>query len=136
MKKIIVALVVTSATLLAFQSCMKPADNSKTQARIDSLTNLKTTAYRDSLKLICMNDVMAQATARADSMMKAAAKKGGSKKSSSTKKSNDGTVSDRPGSQQGQPKSVTDRQGTTNTSGPKTVKDRQGANPPPPPPKQ
>ena len=135
MKKIIIVLIAVGATALTLQSCQKPADNSKTQARIDSLTNVKITAYRDSLMLMCMNDVMAQATARADSMMQASMKKGGSKKSS-PKKSTTGTVSDRPGAQEGQPSSVKDREGTTNTSGPKSVTDRKGANPPPPPPKQ
>jgi len=94
MKKIIIAIFTVGATALTFQSCMKPADNSKAQASIDSLTNLKITGYRDSLTMICMNDVMTQAQARADSMMQASTKKGGSK--SSTKKSTTVTTPSNP----------------------------------------
>ena len=79
MKKIILAIFTMVAAAFTFQSCMKPVDNSKTLAKIDSLTNLKATAYRDSLKMVCMNDIMALATARADSMMQVAAKKAGKK---------------------------------------------------------
>jgi hypothetical protein len=119
--------------VVAMQSCTQPVDNAAAMKKIDSITMASLDQYRASLDSTCMADVMAQARLRADSLMTAAMKKGSSasKQKPPSKPSNQGTVSDRPGTQQDAPKTVTDRQGSINTSGPKTVTDRGGAQTPP-----
>ena len=73
--------VFTSLLILVFaiQSCNQPkVDTAKELATIDSLANVKLTAYSDSLNMICMDNIMVLAQARADSMMTAAMKKSAS----------------------------------------------------------
>lgn len=69
--------IISSGLVVAFalQSCTTKVDTAKEWAQIDSAANVKVMAYRDSLKLMCMNNIMTLAQARADSMMQAAMKK-------------------------------------------------------------
>lgn len=108
----------------------KPVDNSKAIAKADSIANARLQALTDSVMTACMNEVMAIAQQRADSLMAAAMKKPGTKKPAppapKKEEPKTPTVKDRPGTQQQGPQSVTDRPGTQQ-EGPKTVKDRPGA---------
>jgi len=79
MKKTILIAIPMLVSVMAFQSCMKPADNSKMNATIDSLVNVRVMAFKDSLTKVCMSDVMTQAKMKADSMILAASKKSGGK---------------------------------------------------------
>ena len=66
---------------VVLQSCNQPkVDTAKEWASIDSTANVKLMVYRDSLKMTCMNSVMAMASAKSDSMMKAAMSKPGKPK--------------------------------------------------------
>lgn len=70
--------IVLPAVLVAFlmQSCTQPkVDTAREWATIDSLAQIRVASYSDSLKMVCMNNVMVLAQARADSMMTAALKK-------------------------------------------------------------
>ncbi|MBA2422490.1 MAG: hypothetical protein H0V61_04625 [Chitinophagales bacterium] len=67
--------------VFALQSCTQPkVDTGREMASIDSLAGLRVVAYRDSLRMNCMNSVMTLAQARADSMMQTAMKKTPGKK--------------------------------------------------------
>jgi hypothetical protein len=81
MKNILSIAVSGFVIAFALQSCNQPkVDTAKEMAQIDSMANSKLAIYRDSLQLICMNDVMAMAQARSDSMMQAAMKSSGGAK--------------------------------------------------------
>lgn len=142
MKKIFVLTFATAVSALSFQSCTEPDNDATAWMRIDSLANARIVMLRDSLNMVCMNDVMVVAEFRADSMMIAAMKKLGKsytppKKTTTTGSTKTSGVDVRPGSQEEGPKTVTDRKGTVDSaSGPKKVTDRKGVNNPPPPPKQ
>jgi len=134
MKKIFFLTFSLLVTAFAYQGC-KPVDNSKAWAKADSIAGARLMMSRDSMKLACTNDVMNAAKMRADSMM-AAMQNHGSSKGSKPKPpappAKQPGVSDRPGSQQAQPKSISDRKGTTDTThGPKKISDRKGVNAPP-----
>lgn len=76
MKKIFSILSTGLVIAFALQSCTQPkVDTAREMAIIDSMANVKVMAYSDSLKTICMNNVMVLAQAKADSMMTAAMKK-------------------------------------------------------------
>ncbi len=126
-------IVFSSFLLIAFalQSCNQPAvDTAKEMATIDSLANVKLTAYSDSLNAICMNNIMVLAQARADSMMEAAMKKSASTGSKPKPKPvanpSKPTVTNRPGTTDAAKPTVTDRPGTTDANKP-TVTNRPGA---------
>ncbi len=134
MKKIFFGTFSLMVTAFTYQGCA-PADNSKAMVRADSMAEARITASRDSLKMACMNEVLAAAMLRADSMTQMA--------SMNKTSSNHGKkpvpppakpgVNTRPGSQQEMPKSVTDRKGTIDSAhGPKKVTDRKGATTVPP----
>ena len=75
------------ALAFSFNACMK-GDNGeqakKDWAAIDSIAGAKSTAFTDSLNMVCMNDAMAKGMAMADSMMNAKKGKGGTKKTTVT----------------------------------------------------
>lgn len=115
---------------LALQSCNQPkADVVKEMAMIDSMANAKITAYRDSLNIVCMNNIMVLAQAKADSMMTAAMKKtssGSKPKPKPVANPAKPTVSNRPGTTEAAKPTVTNRPGTTDAAKP-SVSNRPGA---------
>lgn len=131
MKKVLGIFSTLLAVAFLLQSCNQPkVDPAKEMATIDSLANLKLTAYSDSLKLICNNNYMTLARAKADSMMEAAMKKSASSGSKPKPKpvANPAkpTVTNRPGTTDAEKPTVTNRPGTTNAEKP-TVTNRPGA---------
>ncbi|MBK6481798.1 MAG: hypothetical protein KBF32_07110 [Chitinophagales bacterium] len=125
--------VFTSLLILVFaiQSCNQPkVDTAKELATIDSLANVKLTAYSDSLNMICMDNIMVLAQARADSMMTAAMKKSSSTgvkpKPKPVANPANPTVTNRPGTTDAAKPTVTDRPGTTDAAKP-TITNRPGA---------
>jgi len=76
MKKIIIAIVVAGISILMFQKCTPTVDTAKEMARIDSMANAELMLFRDSLKMNCMDSVMAWGRHKADSMWAAALKAG------------------------------------------------------------
>ncbi|MEP7128504.1 MAG: hypothetical protein ABI729_06540 [Chitinophagales bacterium] len=122
----------SSGLVIAFalQSCNQPkVDTAKEMAMIDSLANAKVTAYHDSLNLVCMNNIMVLAQARADSMMTAAMKKtspGSKPKPKPVANPAVPTVTNRPGTTDAAKPTVTDRPGTTDAAKP-TISNRPGA---------
>ena len=132
MKKLLSIISSVLVVAFALQSCNPKVDTAKEWAQIDSAANVKVIAYRDSLKLMCMNNIMTLAQARADSMMQAAMKKTGGKpkpKPATTEKKP--TVENRPGATDTKGK-VENRPGATNDTIKSNVKKRPGADNPPP----
>lgn len=84
------SIILTGAIALAFgfQSCQKGDDGAqaaKDWASIDSIANMKATAFTDSLNNACMMDATAKGMAMGDSMVNASKKGGkGSTKPKST----------------------------------------------------
>jgi hypothetical protein len=125
-------LIIFSAAVMAsmaLQSCNQPkVDTAREWASIDSMANLRVVAYRDSLQMSCMNNIMAMAKMKSDSMMTAAMSKGGKPKPKPAPKPDNSTptVTNRPGTTN--PTSVSDRPGSSNASGEKpTITNRPGA---------
>lgn len=132
MKKILSIFSVAFAVALALQSCNRPAaDPAKEMAMIDSAAGVRLQAYRDSLDMICMNQIMVLAQAKADSMMTAAMKKTapGSKpkpKPTSVPNPDKPTVTNRPGTNEASQPTITNRPGTNEAAKP-TISNRPGA---------
>ncbi len=85
------SIILTGAIALAlgFQSCQKGDDGAqaaKDWATIDSVSNLKATAFSDSLNMECLMAATAKGMAMGDSMVNASKKggKGGSKPKTTT----------------------------------------------------
>lgn len=130
MKKILFIFSSGLLVVLALQSCNQPkADVAKEMAMVDSMANAKITAYRDSLNIVCMNNIMVLAQAKADSMMTAAMKKtspGSKPKPKPVANPAKPTVSNRPGTTEATQPTVTNRPGTTDAAKP-TISNRPGA---------
>lgn len=78
MKKIFFGTFSLLVTAFAYQGCA-PVDNSKAMIASDSMAEARLIASRDSLMMVCMNDVMMAAKMRADTMMQIAMSSGGKK---------------------------------------------------------
>lgn len=115
---------------IALQSCNQPkVDTAKEMAAVDSAANVRVMAYKDSLNLVCMNNIMVLAQAKADSMMTAAMKKtpaGSKPKPKPVANPSKPTVTNRPGTTDAAKPTVTDRPGTTEATKP-SVTNRPGA---------
>ena len=126
-------LIIFSAVVMAsmaLQSCNQPkVDTAREWASIDSMARMRLVVYRDSLQMGCMNNIMAMAKVKSDSMMTAAMSKPGKPKPKPVAPKPDNskpTVTNRPGTTN--PTSVSDRPGSTNASGEKpTITNRPGA---------
>ena len=129
-----------AGTLLTLAACQNNANNGADQAQIDSTVNARVEELR--LEMMAQNDsiINAESQRRADSII--AAMKGGNTVTTTTKRTTTvkntpsgtktttttdrGGVTDRPGADNGTPKSVTDRPGA-DKGGNKSVTDRPGA---------
>jgi hypothetical protein len=104
MKKIFFFTFSLLVTAFAYQGCT-PVDNTKAWAKADSDANSRLVLLGDSLRVACMNDVMAAATLRADTMMQFAMKKPGAKPPTKAKPApppaNTGKLSDKLGEDKG-----------------------------------
>jgi hypothetical protein len=130
-----------AGSLLTLAACQNNANEGANQAQVDSMVNARVEELR--MEMMAQNDsiINAEAQRRADSII--AAMKGGNTVTTTTKrtttvkntpsgtkttttKSDNGSVTDRPGADNGTPKSVTDRPGA-DKGGNKSVTDRPGA---------
>ena len=131
MKKIFSLFSSAAILAFAFQGCQPKVDTAREWASIDSMANVRVMMYRDSLRMSCMNNVMAMAQQKADSMMMASMKnpgKGPKPKPKPTTQTNTPTVENRPGATNQTKGTVVDRPGTVTPPGQKgTVTNRPGA---------